>query len=75
MKVLGTSFSPWSGYCFFVKYAALRRKSKDWLARNQDNVSEWDDMSIRGLLFHWASIIEIQLSMLVWYKAEVTIII
>ena len=23
----------------------------DWLARNQDNVSEWDDMSICGLLF------------------------
>jgi len=30
---------------------ALRRKSKDWLARNQDNVSEWGDMSIRGLMF------------------------
>ena len=27
------------------------RKSKDWLAHNQDNVSEWGDMSIRGLLF------------------------
>jgi hypothetical protein len=27
------------------------RKSKDWLARNQDNVSEWGDISIRGLLF------------------------
>jgi hypothetical protein len=27
------------------------RKRKDWLARNQDNVSEWGDMSIRGLLF------------------------
>ena len=30
---------------------ALRRKSKDWLARNQDNVSEWGDMSIRGPMF------------------------
>ena len=37
--------------CFSAKQAALRRKSKDWLARNQDNVSEWGDMSIRGLLF------------------------
>jgi hypothetical protein len=37
--------------CFFVKHAALRRKSKDWLARNQNKVSEWGDMSIRGLLF------------------------
>jgi len=25
--------------------------SKDWFARNQDNVSEWSDMYIRGLLF------------------------
>jgi hypothetical protein len=24
-------------------YAALRRKSKDWLALNQYNVSKWDD--------------------------------
>ena len=37
--------------CFSAKQAALRRKSKDWLARNQDNVSEWGNMSIRGLLF------------------------
>ena len=32
--------------CFSAKHAALRGKSKDWLAQNQDNVSEWDDMSI-----------------------------
>jgi hypothetical protein len=37
--------------CFSAKHAALRRKSNDWLARNQDNVSVWGDMSIRGLLF------------------------
>ena len=37
--------------CFFAKHAALRRKSKDWLARNRNNVSEWSDMSTRGLLF------------------------
>jgi hypothetical protein len=37
--------------CFSAKNAALRRKSKDWLARNQANVFEWEDMSIRGLLF------------------------
>jgi hypothetical protein len=37
--------------CFYAKHAALRRKSKDWLARNQDNVSVWSDMSSRGLLF------------------------
>jgi hypothetical protein len=32
--------------------ATLRKKNKDWLARNQDNVSELGDMFIRGLLFH-----------------------
>ena len=31
--------------CFSAKHAALRRKSKDWLARNQNNLSEWSDMS------------------------------
>ena len=29
------------GICSFsAKHTALRRKSKDWLAQNQDNVSE-----------------------------------
>ena len=51
--------------CFSAKQAELRRKSKDWLARNQDNVSEWSAMSTRGLLFQWASTLKIQLSMLV----------
>ena len=37
--------------CFLAKHAALRRKSKDWLARNQDNVSGKGDMSIQRLLF------------------------
>ena len=37
--------------CISTKHTALRRKSKDWLARNQDNVSEWSDMSTHGLLF------------------------
>jgi hypothetical protein len=42
--------------CFSAKHAALGRKSKDLLARDQDNVSEWGDMSIRGQLFQWASV-------------------
>jgi hypothetical protein len=46
--------------CFSAKHAALWRKSKDWLARNQNNVSEWSDMSTRGLLYQWASTIKIQ---------------
>jgi hypothetical protein len=37
--------------CFSAKHAELRRKGKDWLARNQNNVSEWSDMSTCGLLF------------------------
>jgi hypothetical protein len=37
--------------CFSAKHATLRRKNKDELARNQANVSEWSNMSIRGLLF------------------------
>jgi hypothetical protein len=37
--------------CFSAKHATLRRKSKDRQARNQNNVSEWSDMSTRGLLF------------------------
>ena len=53
-------FEPWSVQtkdykigicCFSAKHAALRSKSKDWLAPNQNNVSEWSDRSIRGLLF------------------------
>ena len=36
--------------CFSSKHAAIRRKSKDWSAWNQNNVSEWGDMSIRGLV-------------------------
>jgi hypothetical protein len=37
--------------CFSAKHTVLRSKSKDWLARKQDNVSEWSDMSTRELLF------------------------
>ena len=36
--------------CFSTKHTALRRKNKDWLARNQNDVSQWSDMSNRGLL-------------------------
>jgi hypothetical protein len=34
--------------CSSTKHAALWRKSKDWLAQNQDNMSEWGDMSVYG---------------------------
>jgi hypothetical protein len=35
------------GICCF---SALRRKSKVWLSRNQNNVSEWSDISTQWLL-------------------------
>jgi hypothetical protein len=61
VSVLATSavdceFEPRSGQtkdykigicCFSAKHAALRRKGKYWLVRNQNNVSEWSDMSTR----------------------------
>ena len=58
---------PWIEFicCFSTKHAALRRKSKDCLARNQDNVSKWGDMCIRRPLFQLASTIQFKLSMLV----------
>ena len=53
-------FKPWLGQikdykigirCFSAKHAALRRKSKDWLAQNQNNVSKWSDMSTADFCF------------------------
>jgi hypothetical protein len=70
LSVVDRGFEPRSGQTKDYKISicccsALRRNSKDWLARYQDNVSEWGDMSIRGLLFQCANSIKIQLSMLV----------
>jgi hypothetical protein len=73
-SVIDSGFEPWSGQTkdyeigicsFSAKHAALRRKSKDWSARNQNNVSEWSNMSAHELLFQWASTIKIQLSVLI----------
>ena len=59
-SVVDRGFEPRSGQtkdnkigicCFSAKHVALRRKSKDRLTQNQNNVFEWADMSIRGLLF------------------------
>jgi branched-subunit amino acid transport protein len=58
--VVDRGFEPRSGQikdynigicCYPTVHAALRSKSKDWLVLNQDNVSEWSDMSTRGMLF------------------------
>jgi hypothetical protein len=59
-SAVGRGFEPWLGQtkdykigicCFSSKHAAFRRKSKDWLARNQNNVSEWSDMSTADSCF------------------------
>ena len=59
-SVVDRGFEPRSGQtkdnkigicCFSAKHVSLRRKSKDRLTQNQDNVFELGDMSIRGLLF------------------------
>jgi hypothetical protein len=51
--------------CFSLKHVAQMSKSKDKLAQNQDNVSEWRDMSTCKLFTHWVSTRKIQLSVLV----------
>ena len=37
--------------CFSARHEELRKKSKDWLARNQNNACEWSDITTHGLLF------------------------
>jgi hypothetical protein len=58
-SVIDNGFDPRSGQTkdyeisicyFYAEHAALRRKSKVWLARNWDNMSKWDDMSSLVLL-------------------------
>ena len=49
---------------FSANHTPLRSKNKDWLAQNQDNVSEWSSMST-WLLLLWANILKIQLNMIV----------
>ena len=55
-SVVERGFETWSSQtndyeigicCFSAKHAALRKKSKYWSALNQNNVSEWRDMSTR----------------------------
>ena len=60
--------------CFSVKLATLRSKMNDWLARNQNNVSEWSDMSFHELLFQYASTIKIHPRVMVYFKTDVIII-
>ena len=59
-SAIDRGFEPWSGQikdykigicCFSAKHSALRRKSKNWSARNQNNMYEWSDVPTSGLLF------------------------
>ena len=43
--------SSWVRYLVIAASSSEEERAKDWLARNQENVSEWGDMSIRRLLF------------------------
>ena len=61
-SVVDRGFNPRSGqtknskfgmFCFSAKHATVMRNSKDWLSRNEDNVSEWSDTCTRGLLFQF----------------------
>ena len=61
--------------CFSAKQAASSRKSKNRLARNQDNVSAWGDMSIHDYCcFNELALQKIYLSVLLQYKADFIII-
>jgi hypothetical protein len=61
-------------YVFFIYFICILYSHNSVQARNLDNVFEWDDMSIRGLLFQWASTIKIQLSVMTKYKGGLIII-
>ena len=37
--------------CYSAKHTSLWCKSKDWLAQNQENVSEWSNTSTRNCSF------------------------
>jgi hypothetical protein len=59
-----------SSSCYLVKQslvmAPFRCKNKDWSGQNQNNVSEWNDISTHRLLFQWTSTLKIQLRVLVF---------
>ena len=64
-------FGPWSGQtkhykigicCFLARHATFRRKSKDWLDRNKDTVSDWAKCISTDCCFSEPSTIKIQIS-------------
>jgi hypothetical protein len=66
LSAVGLWFKPRSGQTNDYKIDICCIKEKEQRrARNQENVPEWVDISIRGLLFQLASTIQIQISVLV----------
>jgi len=64
-SVVDRGFEPLSGQakdykigicCFYAKHTLLRSKSKDMLAWNEDNVSQWSNMSICGLFCYFSKL-------------------
>ena len=51
--------------CFSAKHTVLKKKCKLLVDLYQDIMSEWTDISIRVLLFQWASTMKIKISMLI----------
>jgi hypothetical protein len=73
-RVIDRWYEDWSGQtkdykngisCLIAKYASLKSKDNDWLTQNQDNVSQWSDMSTNELLFQCATTIKLQQNLLV----------
>jgi hypothetical protein len=63
-SVVDRGFKPKTIKLVFVAFP-LSMQHKGERAKNQDNVSEWSNMSIHRLLFQSASTIKIQISVLV----------
>jgi hypothetical protein len=59
--------------CCFSMYAALRKKNKDWVVWLA-SMALWSDIPTHRRLNKWATTVTIQLSVLVWYKADIVII-
>ena len=59
--------------CFSAEYAPLRSENKDRLAQNQNNVSEWSEMSTHRLLSHWTSTIKMLHLVFVVFKVDIII--
>jgi hypothetical protein len=60
---------------FYLSYFPSKRQNGPRSMQERWLRIRWGDMSICGLLFQWASIIKIQLSVLVYYKANLIIIL